>query len=90
MEDCQVITVSTIWGNSVASAFTFEHTRGGRGDQRTWFAAPRAGRMFKLYRPPHSSLLACRHCHDLTYPCVQGLDARLNWLVKARIEPEWS
>ena len=49
VEDCEVITVSTIWGNCAGLGFTFEYTRGGRGGQRTWFRCPGCGRrMFKL------------------------------------------
>jgi hypothetical protein len=87
VEECEVITVSTIWGNSAAIGFTFEHTRGGRGGQRTWFRCPMCGRrMFKLYRPLGSSLFACRGCHNLTYRSVQQHDARLDQLVSA---PDW-
>jgi hypothetical protein len=87
VEECEVITVSTTWGNIAGRGFTFEYTRGGRGGQRRWFRCPGCGRrMFKLYRPPPSSFFACRQCHNLTYRCVQEHDARLDRLVSG---PDW-
>lgn len=68
-----------------------EYTACNYGGRRAWFRCPAAGcgrRVAKLYG---GAVFACRHCHDLAYPCQreQELDRLIRKLDKLRDRLSW-
>ena len=82
VEECEVVEVSDTSACAMLRIpFGYLPTRG--GGRRFCILCPRCGRRaFKLYRPPHSPLFACRVCHDLSYTSVQKHDARIDQLLR--------
>ncbi len=82
VEDCEILRVSdTSCCRGLGIEFTTVGTRG-RG-RRPCLLCPGCGRgAFKLYRPTHLPVFACRACHNLSYTSVQKHDVRLDRLLK--------
>ncbi len=83
VEDCEIVKVSdTSCCRRLGLPFTTVATRGG-GRRLCLLCLGWGGRAFKLYRPTHLSVFACRACHNLSYTSVQKHDVRLDRLLKA-------
>src|SRR6185437_385454 len=82
VEECEVVKVTdTSACAKLRIPFGSVPTRG--HGRRFCILCPSCGRgAFKLYRPPHSPIFACRACHDLSYTSIQKHDARLDRLTK--------
>ncbi len=82
VEDCDIVKASdTSCCRRLGLAFTTVATRG-CGRRLCLLCPGCGGRAFKLYRPMHLPVFACRACHNLSYTSVQKHDARLDRLLK--------
>ena len=83
VEDCEIVEVSdTSRCRRFGIGFSTVATRG--DGRRLCLLCPGCGRRsFKLYRPTHLRVFACRACHNLSYTSVQKHDVRLDRLLKA-------
>ena len=77
VEDCEVVKANDAL-RYLRLAFRFDTVPTRGNGRRLCLLCPLCGRRaFKLYRPLHASMFACRACHDLSYTSVQKHDARL-------------
>ena len=54
---------------------------------RTWLRCPECrGNFFKLYKPPRSTVYACRRCHQLIYRQQRDHDPRMSRLANGPLE----
>jgi hypothetical protein len=78
----------------VFSSWMEKRTRRTPPDQRPSTTFDHSSRRFRqTHLSPEGVLLACRHCHDLTYESVQTRNQRWSELMRASSdqcgEPDW-
>jgi hypothetical protein len=82
VEDCEIVNVSDALRCFRLGLLFTTVARRGRG-RRFCLLCPRCSRRaFKLYKPVHMQVFACRSCHNLSYTSVQKHDARLDRLLR--------